>query len=588
MFGIIRLTVITVLIMLWYSTPSLWGENYYVDNQNGQDDWTGGRPTYQGGTIGPKATIAAAIAIAHDGDVITLAAGTYQGQGNRDLQITKAITLRSQEGWGNVVIDCQGRPDEAHQGITIDDIDGEVSLEGLWIINGTGSRGGGIHCNNSHVRIINCTFYNHKMGSGGAIFCNSSDLVIERCAIVGNISDYAGGGIDCWSSTLRISNSLISGNRTERYGGGISVAVNSEVEIINCTISQNRAGLHGGGLFCRHGSDVSLSHTILWANQTPSEGQEMALINRSSRPSTLGVAYCNIQGDRANVYVEQDSTLDWKKGNISQNPLFVEPGQWDYHGTVDLIEDDLWLRGDLHLDDLSPCIDAGSADFQPALDARDFDGYPRMVKGWVDIGAYETQTEADWIVDDDAIHDPGPGDSTLSDPLEEGSRLRPFDAIQEAIDAADDGDLILIRDGLYRGIGNRDLIIEGKSLIIRSDNGAKRSTIDCERLGQGFYLDQITEGELVLDGLTITRGWAMRGGGVYCRNSSAIIINCIITDNQALSCGGGIYCEGDLDQESFPVISNNQITGNKAGGPGGGIDIYYFNITEVIPPRRPL
>jgi len=74
----------------------------------------------------------------------------------------------------------------------------------------------------------------------------------------------------------------------------------------------------------------------------------------------------------------------------------------------------------------------------------------------------------------------------------------------------------------------------------------------------------------------------MRGGGVYCRNSSAIIMNCIISDNQAISSGGGIYCEGDLDQESFPVISNNQITGNKASGPGGGIDIYYFNITPYI------
>jgi hypothetical protein len=46
--------------------------------------------------------------------------------------------------------------------------------------------------------------------------------------------------------------------------------------------------------------------------------------------------------------------------------------------------------------------------------------------------------EFTYFVDDDANNDPGPGDPNISDPLEDGSRQHPFDAIQEAINAATD------------------------------------------------------------------------------------------------------------------------------------------------------
>ena len=45
-----------------------------------------------------------------------------------------------------------------------------------------------------------------------------------------------------------------------------------------------------------------------------------------------------------------------------------------------------------------------------------------------------------WYVDDDAPNDLAPGDPTVSDPNEDGSLAHPFDAIQEGINAASDGD----------------------------------------------------------------------------------------------------------------------------------------------------
>ena len=69
--------------------------------------------------------------------------------------------------------------------------------------------------------------------------------------------------------------------------------------------------------------------------------------------------------------------------------------------------------------------------------------------------------EADLFVDDDAPADPGPGDTSVSDPAEDGSAEHPFDAIQEAIDAAQDGQVVVVRDGLYTGAGNRRIYFRG-------------------------------------------------------------------------------------------------------------------------------
>ena len=83
-------------------------------------------------------------------------------------------------------------------------------------------------------------------------------------------------------------------------------------------------------------------------------------------------------------------------------------------------------------------------------------------------------------VDDDAPNDPGPGDSSISDPLEDGSAAHPFDAIQEGINGATTGSSVLVADGLYSGEGNRDLSFLGKKIDVRSVNGPENCTIDCQ------------------------------------------------------------------------------------------------------------
>ncbi|GAG23507.1 unnamed protein product, partial [marine sediment metagenome] len=177
-----------------------------------------------------------------------------------------------------------------------------------------------------------------------------------------------------------------------------------------------------------------------------------------------------------------------------------------------------------------------------------------------------------WYVDDDAPNDPGPGDPNVSDPNEDGSAAHPFDAIQDGIDAAADHDTVLVLDGTYTGVGNRDLDFWGKKITVRSQSGDPcKCVIDCQAAGRGFYFHRGEDPNSVVQEITIVNGEAPSvpvpdGGAIFCEDSSPTITGCAITGNHAAHDGGGIY----LENSSAQILSCT-ISGNGAGGYGGGI-----------------
>ncbi|MHC4952200.1 MAG: hypothetical protein ACYTEU_14645, partial [Planctomycetota bacterium] len=157
-----------------------------------------------------------------------------------------------------------------------------------------------------------------------------------------------------------------------------------------------------------------------------------------------------------------------------------------------------------------------------------------------------------------------------------------FTNIQSAINAATNGDIVKVEDGIYTGTGNRDVDFLGKAITVRGNvDDPNLVVIDCQgteaKPHRGFFFGNEEDAHSILEGFTITNGygpqearynWDNVGGAILCYYSNPTIQNCIISANTANS-GGGI--EGYYNY-SKPTIRQCLIIGNTADGFGGGIE----------------
>jgi subtilisin family serine protease len=94
--------------------------NGVVDNNEGQCYWFT-TPEFLGFLV-PSVfpNIQAAVDDAYDDDIVWVADGIYTGEGNRDIDFFgKAITVRSENGPDNCIIDCNGTESEPHRGFIL-------------------------------------------------------------------------------------------------------------------------------------------------------------------------------------------------------------------------------------------------------------------------------------------------------------------------------------------------------------------------------------------------------------------------------------------------------------------------------------
>ncbi|TDJ58375.1 MAG: hypothetical protein E2O40_01570 [Planctomycetota bacterium] len=150
-----------------------------------------------------------------------------------------------------------------------------------------------------------------------------------------------------------------------------------------------------------------------------------------------------------------------------------------------------------------------------------------------------------------------------------------FSSIQAAIDAAVDGDEVVVAPCTYF----ENINFLGKAICLRSSNGSEVTTIDA--LGMGRVVTCISgEGpDTILDGFTITGGnTGGLGGGMLNQGSSPTLTNCNFTGNQAcpISGAGG----GMANLNGSPTVTDCAFTDNLAGLFGGGM--VNFNSSPTV------
>ena len=155
--------------------------------------------------------------------------------------------------------------------------------------------------------------------------------------------------------------------------------------------------------------------------------------------------------------------------------------------------------------------------------------------------------------------------------------------IQAGVDAAIEGDTVLVADDTYTGDGNWDIDFHGKGLILLSENGPEVTIIDCQgeegdTLGhRGFYLHDPLPDWTTIDGFTIQYGSGplpgSSGGGMLIEGTPLRIVNCIFKDNFGWT-GGAILLDGIPD---FAIV-NIQYCVFIHNGAGYGGAIYADNM----------
>jgi hypothetical protein len=294
-------------------------------------------------------TIQAGVDLSSNGDTVLVAAGTYTGDGNRDIDFGgKAIAVVSESGLDATVIDCEGTASNPHRGFYFHSEEGSNSIvQGFTITNGhTGvGNGGGIDCTlQSSPTIADCFFLgNHADALGGGIACRGlSNPAILRCTFkdntaVGYYEGAQGGGVSCFVLSNAIITDCVFISNESQYGGALDCSGSSPV-VTNCLFVENTAYLIGGAVFCSSGDPQITNCTF--AQNCALAGGALVLAG-AYLPSYPVLTNCIMWNDTPNevevgigepTITYCDVQTGWAgSGNINHDPLFVSGPQGEHY-----------------------------------------------------------------------------------------------------------------------------------------------------------------------------------------------------------------------------------------------------------------
>lgn len=249
---------------------------------------------------GEAATIQAGIDSAAAGDSVSLADGTYTGDGNRDIDFSgKAITVYSQSGDPNAcVIDCEGSVAAEHFGFIFENDETAASiLEGVTIRGGyflsggivvgdaspsvnncvfvenTATMGGGaVGCGFGSPVFSYCIFERNTAQVGGAVYFNNASPSFLYCEFREDSASVSGGAFASEHGSPTLQDCTFENNWAGESGGAIRCFYDDAVAFTDLTVADNNAGQVGGGMSLEDNVIVNLTGCLITGNTAQSGG----------------------------------------------------------------------------------------------------------------------------------------------------------------------------------------------------------------------------------------------------------------------------------------------------------------------------
>lgn len=225
-----------------------------------------------------QATIQAGIDVAAAGDTVMLAAGTYSGPGNRNLDFGGVdLVLTSESGAAVTIIDGAFDTDGPANGFifqggeTRDAVVQNITIRDCWAPADPtyGNSGGGMLIIGASPTLIGVRFQENGAngGSGGGIACvNGAWPMVESCEFTGNYTNNYGSAIYCTQgASPTVNNCIVDGNT----GNGAIGVANSDPSI-QATFIRGNQGVDargGGGLRFSGTADVNVHQCVITGNK---------------------------------------------------------------------------------------------------------------------------------------------------------------------------------------------------------------------------------------------------------------------------------------------------------------------------------
>ena len=403
-----------------------------------------------------------------------------------------------------------------------------------------GVQGGAVAAHGGAIRFDSCQFSQNMashVGCAGVYLGTSCAGFFDSCAFIDNSASMGGVAVLCQDAVSVVLNScLFAANSQWSYGGeyiGSVVHAGDAVALLsNCTFAGNYAEnepwvTEVGVLGIWNGAST-ISECVIAFNR----GADYTVIADES-PAVPTVSCCNVYGNEGGDYTGSISGMLGIDGNLSADPLFCDT-----------------TNGDYGLDACSPC-------------APERNSCGTLIGALV-VACSSAYCGSTWHV------------ATVgNDSLGDGSESAPFATIQRAVDAAVDGDTVLMGDGTYTGSGNRDVVVESKSLVVRSVNGSELTTIDCQADSldrhRAFSCLGNSTHAVTIDGFSIINGYApdstavsypsgSHAGGIEAVRCSLTVSSCRFSSCYA-DYGAAISMEGAPMDITNATFSSNDTDG---------------------------